>query len=111
MPFSGCGSTDRDRLESPAPALRIVQAGLRVRIHCLGCPSLGMTPPMQSRSTHDSRQTMTVSEAADVLGISRTTAYMLVRSGAIPSLRLRRRIVVPSHQIDAMLDDDQHGVA
>jgi excisionase family DNA binding protein len=39
--------------------------------------------------------TMTVEEAALVLGIARSTAYELVRAGDIDSIRLRRRIVVP----------------
>ena len=39
--------------------------------------------------------TLTVEQAAKVLGISRSTAYELVHTGDIPSLRLGRRIVVP----------------
>lgn len=39
--------------------------------------------------------TLTVEQAATVLGIGRSTAYELVHTGAIPSLRLGRRIVVP----------------
>jgi excisionase family DNA binding protein len=39
--------------------------------------------------------TLTVEQAAAVLGIGRSTAYELVRSGDLPCLRLRRRIVVP----------------
>lgn len=51
----------------------------------------------------DQRVTLTVEEAARLLGISRSLAYELVRDGEIPSLRLRRRIVVPRRAIDAML--------
>jgi excisionase family DNA binding protein len=39
--------------------------------------------------------TLTVEQAAEVLGVGRSTAYELVRSGDLKSLRLRRRIVVP----------------
>jgi excisionase family DNA binding protein len=39
--------------------------------------------------------TMSVTEAAWVLGISRTTAYEAVRDGSLRSIRLRRRIVIP----------------
>jgi excisionase family DNA binding protein len=39
--------------------------------------------------------TLTVEQAAKVLGIGRSTAYELVHTGDIPSLRLGRRIVVP----------------
>ena len=48
--------------------------------------------------------TMTVTEAAALLGIGRSTAYEAVREGSIPSLRFRRRIVVPRAAIERMLD-------
>jgi excisionase family DNA binding protein len=41
------------------------------------------------------RLTVTVEEAGALLGVGRSTAYELVRSGDIPCIRLRRRIVVP----------------
>ncbi|MEM9041984.1 MAG: helix-turn-helix domain-containing protein [Actinomycetota bacterium] len=49
-------------------------------------------------------RTMTVTQAAAVLGISRTTAYECVRSGELPALRLGGRIVVPTRAIDELLD-------
>ncbi len=39
--------------------------------------------------------TLTVEQAAQVLGIGRSTAYELVRTGDLACIRLRRRIVVP----------------
>ena len=54
----------------------------------------------------DQRHTLTVEEAARLLGISRALAYELVRDGEIPSLRLRRRIVIPRRVIDALLDGE-----
>jgi excisionase family DNA binding protein len=39
--------------------------------------------------------TVTVEQAAKLLGIGRSTAYELVHTGDIPSLRLGRRLVVP----------------
>jgi excisionase family DNA binding protein len=39
--------------------------------------------------------TVTVEQAAKLLRIGRSTAYELVHTGDIPSLRLGRRIVVP----------------
>jgi excisionase family DNA binding protein len=47
--------------------------------------------------------TMTVSQAATVLGISRSSAYECVRLGSIPSLRLGRRIVIPRRALDELL--------
>jgi excisionase family DNA binding protein len=43
--------------------------------------------------------TLTVEQAAKVLGIGRSTAYELVHTGEIPSLRLGRRIVVPAARV------------
>jgi excisionase family DNA binding protein len=38
--------------------------------------------------------TISVTEAARTLGISRTTAYEAVRDGTLPSIRIRGRIVI-----------------
>ena len=51
------------------------------------------------------RRTYTVTEAATVLGISRTSAYERVRAGELPALRLGRRIVITRAVVDAMLGD------
>ena len=40
------------------------------------------------------RLTVTVTEAAEILGVSRTSAYELVRAGTLPSVRLGRRILI-----------------
>lgn len=47
--------------------------------------------------------TLTVEGAARILGISRGLAYESVRSGGIPSLRIGRRLVVPTASLLAML--------
>jgi excisionase family DNA binding protein len=41
------------------------------------------------------RTTITVTEAARLLGISRTTAYEAARRGELPTRRLGHRLVVP----------------
>ncbi len=51
----------------------------------------------------EERLTLTVDEAAQILGISRALAYELVTRGDIPSLRLGRRIVVPRHALEVLL--------
>lgn len=53
--------------------------------------------------TNGKRKTITVTEAAVWLGISRQTAYQEVRTGAIPSIRLGRRILVPVHALEVLL--------
>ena len=49
------------------------------------------------------RQTLTVTEAAQLLGISRAHAYDCVRSGQISSITLGRRVVIPRRVIDELL--------
>ncbi len=54
--------------------------------------------------------TLTVEQAAEVLGIGRSTAYELVRSGDLKHIRLRRRIVVPLAHLAQRLDVDSDAV-
>jgi excisionase family DNA binding protein len=49
------------------------------------------------------RLTVSVPEAARILGISRALAYELVARGELPSLRLGRRLVVPVARLAALL--------
>lgn len=51
----------------------------------------------------EGRLTVTVEEAAELLGISRTMAFQAVRSGEIPAIRVRRRILVPVAQLNDLL--------
>ena len=62
-------------------------------------------------NTRHNPATMTVTQTATVLGISRSSAYECVRRGVIPSLRLGRRIVVPTTSIEALLDSAATGTA
>ncbi|MCP4224125.1 MAG: helix-turn-helix domain-containing protein [Actinomycetia bacterium] len=48
--------------------------------------------------------TISVTEAAKLLGIGRGTAYECVRTGELPSIKLGRRIVIPRRALDALLD-------
>ena len=49
------------------------------------------------------RLTVTVEEAGALLGVSRTTAYELASTGELPTLRLRRRLVVPRAALAGLL--------
>lgn len=49
------------------------------------------------------KEVLTVSEAAEALGISRSLAYELVARQELPSLRLGRRIVVPRQVVELLL--------
>jgi excisionase family DNA binding protein len=50
------------------------------------------------------RVTMSVEEAAVILGISRALAYVAVDRGEIPSIRIGRRIVVPVAGLNRLLE-------
>ena len=51
------------------------------------------------------RQTLTVTQVAQLLGISRNTAYEAVRRGEIPSCRFGRRIVVPIDALGKLINE------
>jgi excisionase family DNA binding protein len=51
------------------------------------------------------RLTLTVPEAARLLGVSRMSAYSAVRDGTIPSLRIGRRVLVPRAGLERLLED------
>lgn len=50
-----------------------------------------------------SRPTCSVEDAAELLGIGRSTAYAAAREGTIPARRLGRRLVVPTAPLLEML--------
>lgn len=49
------------------------------------------------------RWTVTVEEAAQMLGISRSSAYECVKRGELRALRLGRRLVVPRAVLEDLL--------
>jgi excisionase family DNA binding protein len=58
---------------------------------------------------HAERAVYTVVEVAQLLSLSRGTAYALVRDGTIPALRLGGRWVVPRARFHAWLDSLEDG--
>lgn len=57
------------------------------------------------------RATITVEEAARVLGIGRTSAYEAARRGDIPTVRVGRRVVVPVPALLRLLGGESRGAA
>ncbi|MGH8984648.1 MAG: helix-turn-helix domain-containing protein [Acidimicrobiia bacterium] len=57
--------------------------------------------------TMDRREPLTVSvvDAAQLLGISRALAYDLVARGELPSLRLGRRVVIPRRALETLVEE------
>ena len=49
------------------------------------------------------RPTVTVPEAAEILGISRGSGYAAAAAGQIPTVRIGARLVVPTAQLLALL--------
>jgi excisionase family DNA binding protein len=58
-----------------------------------------------SRTLPDPREcpTVTVEVAAAILGVSRGSAYEAVRNGTIASLRVGRRVLIPTAHLAALL--------
>lgn len=54
--------------------------------------------------------TISVEEAGEILGVSRRSAYRAAETGELPTLRLGRRLLVPTPKLLAMLglDADRH---
>jgi excisionase family DNA binding protein len=46
---------------------------------------------------------LTVEEAAQILRISRQSAYQAARSGELPTIRIGRRMLVPVARLDELL--------
>lgn len=51
------------------------------------------------------RPTISVEEAASVLGLGRSAGYIGVRCGEIPSVRIGRRLLVPTLPLRRMLGE------
>ena len=49
------------------------------------------------------RETVTIAEASEILGVCKNTGYKLARQKVIPALRLGRKLVVSRSALDAML--------
>ena len=57
-----------------------------------------------SGNNENKRLVVDVETCAQMLGISRATAYSLVRQGRLPAIRISdRRIIIPRRAIDELL--------
>ena len=55
------------------------------------------------------RRTLTVTEAAEALGVSRNKAYDAARRGEIPTIKIGKRILVPVVALERMLQGPSDG--
>jgi excisionase family DNA binding protein len=51
--------------------------------------------------------TMSVPDAGRVLGVCRNTAYALAARGEIPTVRIGRKLRVPTHRLLELLDGEE----
>ncbi len=85
-----CTNRYAQEIEAPRVAFSISTALIRIG-------------PNYQEAHVPSRLTYTVPEVAELLGISRSSAYECVRRGEIPSLTLGRRVVIAKTAIDVLL--------
>jgi excisionase family DNA binding protein len=53
----------------------------------------------------DERPVLTISKAAELLGVSRAFGYELVARGELPAVRLGRRIMIPRVGIQRIIEN------
>lgn len=56
-----------------------------------------------SKDVPNVRETLTVSEACEIIGISRNSGYAAIRRGELPSRKIGRRVVIPRAAFDRWL--------
>ena len=59
------------------------------------------------RSLDDLPMTLRVEELMPILGIGRNTAYALVRSGRLRSIRVGRQVRIPKNALIEFLEDTE----
>lgn len=55
-------------------------------------------------STDLPRLTMSAEEVAAMLGLSRAKVYEAIQTGQLPSVRIGRRVLVPTRRLEQLLD-------
>lgn len=53
----------------------------------------------------EERITFTISEAAKIIGISKSLAYRLARDGQIPTIKLGNRILIPKKKLYKFIEE------
>ena len=61
---------------------------------------------MANKTIKDDSLTLSVGQAAHILGISDYLAHKMIRSGRIPSIRFGKIIRVPKARLMAMINSD-----
>jgi excisionase family DNA binding protein len=66
-------------------------------------PTAVLTPARKKPGGDSLCLTVTVEDAARILGISRGAAYTHARDGSLPTIRLGKRLLVPRAALDKLL--------
>jgi excisionase family DNA binding protein len=59
-------------------------------------------------ATADERRTLSIEEAAEVLGVGRSLMYDAAKRGEIPVIKIGRRLVVPRARLEALLAGENY---
>jgi excisionase family DNA binding protein len=62
-----------------------------------------------ARHSISPRRTVTVAEAASILGIGRNSAYEAAKRGEIPTIKIGRLVLIPLDGLDRLLLGDRSG--
>lgn len=60
-------------------------------------------PRLEGGRTADGRLAISIMEASRVLGVSRTTAYLMASEGALLTIKARGRLLVPVAALQRLL--------
>jgi excisionase family DNA binding protein len=58
---------------------------------------------LSARQSDSLRQTLSVEDAGEILGLSRGAAYARAKDGSLPTIRLGKRLLVPKAALDKLL--------
>jgi len=58
---------------------------------------------LSARQADSQRQTLSVEDAGEILGLSRGAAYARAKDGSLPTIRLGKRLLVPKAALDKLL--------
>ena len=59
--------------------------------------------------SNDSSRVMSIEEAAEILHLSRGSAYQAAATGELPTIRIGKRLLVPRARLEAMLGETKEG--
>lgn len=67
---------------------------------------MSLPPTSRAISWADLPLVLRVEEAAGVLGLSTSSTYQAIRTGALPGVRVGRRLVVPRDALRRLLEEN-----